>query len=283
MIIDMFVHPGFIKEISEDTERVAFRRKHFGLYKQHVWPLELALTQLDAAGIDKAVLMPEDLYCREGDSIVSNEEICKLIKLAPERFIGMASVDPNDADADKKLIHAFDTLKLAGLHINPSTQRFYPNDDKLAKLYEICEERKKPVVLDMGMSLAPNAPSKYAQPLYLEDVLMQYPKLRVCAAHFAYPWVLEMAVLMLRYPNLYADTGILYFDSPKQFFEQVFSNQIGRHWIDRSLHSQVMFASNYPRIEQARMIEAVKSLDLREITMKRVLGGNAEFFLKGEA
>lgn len=283
MVIDMFVHPGFMEPIATDPERVAFRRKHFGLYKQHVWPLELVFAQMDASGIDKAVLMPEDLQTRAGGAIVTNEEIAELVKLAPGRFLGFASVDPNDSGAPEKLKHAFDQLGLAGLHLNPSTQRFYPNGKEAEPLYEICLERDKPVVIDIGMSLEPEAPAKYALPLLLEDVLMQYPSLRVCAAHFGFPYVLETATLMLRYANLFADTGLLYFDSPKEFFGQVFSKQIGAHWIDRSLNGQVMFASNYPRIEQLRMAEAVRSLDLRDVTLKKVMGANAEAFLKGRA
>ena len=282
MTIDMFVHPGFIDVICNDPERVAFRRKYFGLYKQHVWPLELVFLQMDAAGIDKAVLMPEDLATQANGSIVTNEEIAELVKVAPSRFIGFASVDPNSPDCADKLIHAVDVLSLSGLHLNPSTQQFYPDDDKLAPLYEICVKRNIPIVMDIGMSLEPSAPSKFAQPLHMEDVLLQYPKLRICAAHFGFPWVTETATLMLRYPNLYADTGLLYFDSPKEFFAQIFGSQLGMHWIDRSLNNQVMFASNYPRIEQLRMVEAVRSMKLRDITLHKIMGKNAEIFLKGE-
>ncbi len=282
MVIDMHVHPGFIAEIAGDPERVAFRRKHFGLYKQHIWPLKLALMQMEAAGIEKAALMPEDLTTGCGDTIVSNEEIRQLVDLAPERFIGFASVDPHRPDAEETLEYAFEQLHLSGLRMNPSTQRFRPNDGIAEPLYELCMRYNRPVVLDMGMSLEPDAPSKYALPVLLEDVLLQYPQLRVCASHFAFPWVAETAALMLRYRNLYADTALLYFDSPKGFFDQVFNRQLGSHWLDRTLRKQVMFASNYPRIEQSRMAEALRSLELRPSTLDLIFGGNAETFLGGE-
>jgi predicted TIM-barrel fold metal-dependent hydrolase len=212
---------------------------------------------------------------------VTNEEICTLVQLAPDRLIGFASVDPYRSDAVEVLEYAFTEQGLAGLRLNPATQRILPNSTEVAPLYECCLRHNKPVVLDIGMSLQPDAPSRYATPSALEDVLLAYPKLRVCAAHFSYPWVLETAVLMLRYPNLYADTAMLYFDSPKEFFEHVFTHQLGRHWIDRTLHSQLMFASNYPRIEQARMVDAVKALNLSERNLRRVMGENALMFLEG--
>ncbi|WP_040197391.1 amidohydrolase family protein [Candidatus Soleaferrea massiliensis] len=283
MVIDMCVHPGFLKEICGDEERVLFRRKHFGLYKQSVWPVELFIKQLDAAGIDKAVLIPEDLTVRCGDSIVSNEEIKTLCELMPDRAVGFASVDPNRADASEVLEDAFTRLGLAGLVLNPSTQRFYPGDEKLAPLYECCIRHDKPLILQMGVSLQPDAPAKYAKPLLCEDVLLSYPQLRVCVSHFGWPWVTDVAALLLKYENLYADTAMLYYDSPKEFMHYVFEEQMGRHWADRTLHSKILFGSGYPRIEQKRMRQAVESLELRDSTKQKILGDNARQFLYGEA
>ena len=53
MVIDVYAFPGFLKEICQDPDRVAFRREQYFLYKQHVWPMELFMKQLNAAGIDK--------------------------------------------------------------------------------------------------------------------------------------------------------------------------------------------------------------------------------------
>ncbi len=279
MVIDIHAYPGFFREISEDPKRVAYRRERFYLYKQHVWPLELSIKQMDAAGIDRSVLLPEDLTTLYGDTVVSNEEVAKIVELAPTRYIGFASVDPHRKDALAVLDRAFNDLRLCGLNLNPSTQRFFPTDDALRPIYEKCLEYDKPIMFHAGIAWEPNAPAKYSKPLNFEDVAIDYPGLRMCLAHFGWPWVQDVAALLLKYPNLYADTALLYFDSPKEFFDQTFNTHMGPHWIDRSLLNQVMFGSNYPRIEQARMKEAVESLQLRPSTLSRVLGGNALQFL----
>ncbi len=282
MVIDIHAHPGFIKEISEDSERVAFRRESFFLYKQHVWPIELVIKQLDAAGIDKSVLLPEDVTTRWGDTIVSNEEVAKLVELVPDRFIGFASVDPNREDAVEVLEQAFTDYKLSGLKLNPSNQRFYPQDEKLAPIYELCVKHNKPILFHAGMTWLKESPAKYSQPLNFEDVAIGYPELRISLGHFGWPWVMDTAMLLLKYPNVYADTALLYFDSPKQFFDTTFNNQLGPYWIDRMLADKVMFGSNYPRIEQKRMKDALDVLKLRDVNRKKVLGGNAMRFLSIE-
>jgi predicted TIM-barrel fold metal-dependent hydrolase len=282
MVIDIHTHPVFFREISKDDDRVKSRRDNFYLYKQHLWPLELFEKQLNAAGIDKAVILAEDSGSAQGDSIVSNEEVVELIKLMPERLIGFGSIDPLSSDIDSKLDLVFEKYKLKGLKFNLSALNIYPDDERLAPIYSYCEKNGKPILFHSGMTWLPNAPAKYSQPLCFEEVALKCPSLRFCLAHFGWPWVNEAAMLALKYPNVYVDTALLYFDSPKEFFNNIFTYKIGRKWVDRSLSDKVLFGSNYPRIEQTRMREAVESIDLRPAVLKKVLGENALRFIEGE-
>jgi predicted TIM-barrel fold metal-dependent hydrolase len=86
-------------------------------------------------------------------------------------------------------------------------------------------------------------------------------------------------MLALKYPNVYADTAMLYFDSPSQFFRQTFNTELGEYWVDRMLYDKVLFGSTYPRIEQKRMRKAVDALTLRPLQKEMMLGRNAEKFL----
>ena len=129
------------------------------------------------------------------------------------------------------------------------------------------------------MTWVKNSPSKYSNPLNFEDVAIEYPELRMCLGHFGWPWTRETAMLILKYPNLYADTALLYFDSPKQFFQTTFNDQLGEYWIDRMLYDKVMFGSTYPRIEQKRMVKATEALNLRPRQRAMVMGENALRFM----
>lgn len=279
MIIDMHTFPGFFEEISQDPERVNFRREQYFLYKQHVWPLSLFSVQMDAAGIDKSVIAAEDVTSRAGDTIVSNEEIRTLLDICPDRLIGFASVDPWRKDAVDVLEKAFTELGLSGLKLSPSIQRFMPNDPMMEPIYKTCLKYNKPIIFEAGMTWVKDSSSKFGHPLIFEDVAIQYPDLKICLGHFGWPWVRETAMLLLKYPNVYADTALLYFDSPVQFFDKTFNTELGEYWIDRMLFDKVMFGSTYPRIEQKRMIKAVNSLTLRPQQKDMVLGLNAIEFL----
>lgn len=279
MVIDIHTFPGFFEEICETPEKIEFRRTQYFLYKQHVWPLSLFITQLDAAGIDRAVISAEDVTTRAGGEIVSNEEVRKLVNYYPQRLIGFASVDPQRPDTVAVLEKAFGELGLAGLKLSPAMQLFQPNAPMMGKIYETCIRYNKPILFEAGMTWVKNSPSKYSNPLLLEDVAMEYPDLRLCIGHFGWPWTRETAMLALKYPNVYADTALLYFDSPKQFFQTTFNDQLGEYWIDRMLYDKVMFGSTYPRIEQKRMVKAMEALTLRPKQRAMVMGENALRFL----
>ncbi|MCI8375181.1 MAG: amidohydrolase [Lachnospiraceae bacterium] len=279
MVIDMHAFPGFFEEICEDPKKIAFRREQYFLYKQHVWPLSLFMTQLDAAGINKAVISGEDVTTRAGGVIVSNEEVKSLVDRYPDRLIGFAGVDPRRPDALEVLERAFTELGMKGLKLSPAMQYFMPGDPIMKPVYELCLKYDKPILFEAGMTWVKNSPSRYSNPLNFEEVAIEYPKLRMCLGHFGWPWTRETAMLILKYPNLYADTALLYFDSPKQFFETTFHDQLGEYWIDRMLYDKVLFGSTYPRIEQKRMVKAMEVLNLRPRQRAMVMGENACRFM----
>jgi uncharacterized protein len=279
VVIEIHTHPAFFEPICADPADLEFRRQALGLYKAGPAALQHIDNQMLCAGIDRLALLPLDLTTVAGRAVVSNAEICQLVDLAPQKFIGFASIDPFCPGAVETLEHAFGELGLRGLKLHPSRQRFYPGSRALDPIYETCLRYDRPVIFHAGISLEPDTISGYAMPEAFEDVARRYPKLRICLAHFGWPWVTATAALMLKYANVYTDTGLLYFDSAREFYERVFKVELGEHWIDRSLRHQVLFGSNNPRFEQIRMVEAIRQIGWRDSTVDLVLGENALQFL----
>ena len=278
MVIDVHVHPAFYGPICEDPQRVDTRKKVMGYDLMSPFPLELVEKQMAFAGVDKLVLLGEDCAA-EGGAVLSNEEVSRLVSLDPRSFIGFATVDPSRPDALELLRHAFGTLKLRGLKLHPSKQQFYPNDPKLFPIYELCLSYNVPITFHCGMSWQPNTYLKYAHPYLFEDIAVRYPELRINLAHFGFPWVLETAALILKYPNVYADTSCCYMDCPEQFFEQLFFKLMGPLWVEHNLADKIMFGSNNPRFRPARIKRGLEYQPFSPETLAKILGGNAVKFL----
>jgi len=282
MFIDIHVHPAFYEPINTDPEMEELRHNTLYIHQNGTAPLEHIFNQMHCAGLDYQCLLPEDYNTRQdGKVLVSNQEIRKLVDMAPDKFIGFASVDVYDSKACEKLEEAFTDLSLSGLKLHPGHQRFYPSDETARPLYKICEKYDKPIIFHSGLSWEPDTLTKYCRPDVFEELAVTHPKLRICLAHFGWPWCREAAMLMLKYPNVYTDTGALYFDCAQEFYLQMLTKDVPLTWIDRSLRHQVMFGSNNPRFEQIRMAQAIEKMGFRDSTLDLIRGQNAIDFLGG--
>lgn len=277
-MIDFHTHPVLVREMIERHPELERAVREIFFIGNNFQPLETFLLELDVSGLDRAVLLPIDCTSTRGAPIWSNEQIAELCRMN-ERFIGFASVDPHQPDAPAKLKRAIEDLGLRGLKLASGIQEFYPNDPALYPLYEKAQELGIPILFHAGMTWEPRAKAEYGRPIYFEDVAHDFPELKIVLAHLAWPWVLEAVSLALKYPNLYLDTSALYFDNPKDFISFAMAQQVPLTVWERSLRHQLVFGSNYPRVEIKNMAAAVRSLGLSLGCLELVFRGNAERLL----
>ncbi len=277
-MIDFHTHPVLIQEFAEkypNYERVAREIFNIG---NNFQPLETFFLQMDVAGIDRAVLLPIDCRRARKDAVSSNEQVAELCGRS-KRFVGFASVDPLRKGAARELENAVKKLGLKGLKLDSALQDFQPHDRKVFPVYEAAAALGVPLLIHTGMSWAPETPLERGHPMLLEQPIRRYPQLPFVLAHFGWPWVWEATALALKYPNVYLDTSCLYYDSPKEFYQFVFSKQIPTTLIERSLRNKIVFGSNYPRVEIKNMVYALKNLGLTGECLKKILRDNAERLL----
>jgi len=112
-------------------------------------------------------------------------------------------------------------------------------------------------------------------------VAADFPTLRIVMAHLAWPWVVEAVALALKYPNLYLDTSALYFDNPRDFLRFAMTHQVPLTVFERSLRRQLVFGSNYPRVEIKNMAAAIDSLGFSEECLNLICRVNADTLLEG--
>ncbi len=281
MFIDIHVHPNFFEPICKNDDKLDIRHQSIGIFRNNKASISHIENQMRCAGLNKLCLLGQDERSLTGQIAVSNEEISTLVKLKPDLFIGFASIDPFVDSAVEELEHAFSGLKLSGLKLNPSKQHYYPSDNRLKQIYELCIKHNKPIMFHSGLSWEKGTLAKFSRPVEFEEIAYTYPDLRFCLAHFGWPWVRETAMLMVKYPNVYTDTSLLYFDSADEFYKRTFIHDLSLTWIERSLRHQIMFGSNNPRFEQIRMAQALGELGLSDDTVKLIKGGNAVDFIYG--
>lgn len=273
------MHPNFYEPICKDEDTFRLRQNALNIHRNSIASMEHVLTQMNIAGLDRQCLLAQDERTVYGKPVVSNDEVAFLRTAYPLKFFAFASIDPKAPGALSELIRCFDELKLDGLSLNCSKLQIYPYDSRLTDIYSICSKANKPILFHCGCSYENDTLAQYSHPVNFEKIAKDNPDLRIGLEHFGWPWSKDTAMLMLKYPNVYVETGALYFDSALEFYNYVFNCEYQKTWVERSLRNQIMFGSDNPRFEQIRMAKALNRLGLTENTLRLIKGVNALHFL----
>lgn len=155
------------------------------------------IAQMDTAGIDRAVILTLDWELGIGEpSRVSIEQIHEryhaMVETHGDRLVAFAGIDPRRGNAVELLEWAVQRLGMRGLKVYPPAG-FYPYDARLYPLYERCQAWGLPVVIHTGTTIAMLRP-RFAYPLGVQDVQIDFPKLTIWMAHSGFPWWWDEAV-----------------------------------------------------------------------------------------
>jgi predicted TIM-barrel fold metal-dependent hydrolase len=142
-----------------------------------------------------------------------NDYIAAVVRSAPERFIGFASVNPlyrGTSRAVEELERAVTELGLVGLKLYPMYQHWAANDPEVAfPVYAKAAELGIPVMIHQAGSTRIDAKLELGRPALLDDVGREFRDLRVIIAHCGLPWVDEALYLLTKHPYFYADLSYL--------------------------------------------------------------------------
>lgn len=282
MVIDTHIRPALFYPICRDPE--AFRRRCDNMNYHLMGPtkIDLIKEQYALAEIEKVFLLPSDCSFETGYADISNEDIYLITSEDPDMFIGFATADPRKQNVEEELERAFSEMNLHGLYINTARLQIMPYDKSLYKLYDICRKYNKPIIFQSGLSLETNSISTYARPTDFEKIFNDFPELNICLTHMGWPWVQETAAMLLKYPNAYASTALMNFDGPYQIFRKVFTEDMGRLWVENNISDKIMFGSGSPRIRPVRSFRGFDSIGFSEKVKEKIYYKNALRFMKME-
>lgn len=165
--------------------------------------------ELDRGGVAKAVLLT---------SIMGDEDsVAAAVRAFPDRLVGYVRVDPTAPDGPVRLRRAVRELGLRGAgEIFPSMEWFHAHDERAYPFYEEAQSLGVPVLMHFGITqsavrnalgLPSNADMRYANPVDLQPVARDFPKLTFIIAHFGAGYFREALMVCYHCPNVYLDTS----------------------------------------------------------------------------
>jgi uncharacterized protein len=220
-----------------------------------------------------AVLLAWDAETATGRPRVPNETVAAAVRAHPDAFTGIGSVDPHKKSAADEVARIAE-LGLCGVKFHPSLQAFAPDNPEFWPVFEACERHGLLALFHTGTSgIGARQPGgqgiriDYAHPLKLDAVAATFPRLTVVAAHFGWPWQMDLIAMALHKTNVYIDISGW---SPKRIPPEVIRELSGR------LSGQFVWGSDFPFISPDRCLAELDELGL---TSPALLRDNAALIL----
>jgi uncharacterized protein len=210
---------------------------------------------------------------------ISNEEVAESAAEHADVAIPFASIDPARGklgvrEARRLIAH----FGVKGFKFHPSVQGFYPNDHDAYPLYEVIAAAQLPALFHTGQTgIGAGMPGgggirlKYANPLYLDDVAVDFPDMPIVMAHPSVPWQDEALSVATHKPQVYIDLSGW---SPKYFPPQLV------HYANTLLKHKVLFGTDYPLLDPDRWIADFAKLDLKPEVRPLIMKENAVRLLR---
>ena len=201
---------------------------------------------------DKVVVF--GLQAKASGAWVPNELIAEYAAAHPDRIIGWASIDPNEPDAIDQLDHAVNTLKLRGLKLGPAYQHFDPTDRRHWPFFAAVQRLGIPVIWHQGTTFPSRAKLRWATPLLLEDIAMDFPDIRMIVAHLGHPWEEDLVALIRKAPNMYADISAVHYRPWRYWQAMVTAMEYG-------VTHKLLLASDFPSATIDNVIAGLRNVN----------------------
>lgn len=221
----------------------------------------------------RALLLAWDAETATGRPRLSNETVAEACRQHPEVFVGFGSVDPHKGQAAVDAVAGIAALGLRGVKFHPSLQAFAPDDETYWPIFAECERLGLVALFHTGTSgIGAGQPGgqgirlDFARPIRLDAVAAAHPGLTVVAAHFGWPWHLELLAMAAHKTNIYIDISGW---SPRRVPPELIREISGR------LSDRFVWGSDFPFLTPERCLDELARLGLPEAALHRLLYANA--------
>lgn len=245
--------------------------------------------RMDESGIDITAICVVDNV----DVGFSNEQIMRYNERCataaaghPGRLVALAGIDPRRPEAPSLFRQCIEDYNMKGLKWHPDNG-YYPNSPEAYDVLEIANELEVPLLTHC--SPLPRSRAKYAMPIHLDDIALDFPKVDIIAAHMGYMWWRDWASLAQYKKNINGDMAmwqLLAVSKPHLFRRYL------REILDILGLEQVLFATDGPVFEahvpnkdyvnmlKNLVTEGDDGISFTKEEIDAILGGNAARIFK---
>jgi uncharacterized protein len=131
--------------------------------------------------------------------------------------IGIADPKKIDRDHLRRAEEQIRTGRVVALKAYLGYLHHFPNDPGYVPYCELAAKFKLPFFFHTGDTYSPMAKLKYAQPIGMDEVAVDFPAVQFVLCHVGNPWTIDAAEVVYKNMNVWADLSGLMVGSEEDF------------------------------------------------------------------
>jgi uncharacterized protein len=175
------------------------------------------------------------------------------------------------ADLRQMLTHG----RIKGLKLYPGYEYFYPHDPRMRVVYELAGEFGVPVMFHTGDTFDPRGKVKYAHPLQVDEVAVDFREVTFVICHLGNPWVTDAMEVIYKNENVVGDISGLTLGQFEERFEKYMLQQLNEVVAFAGDPSSLLYGTDWPICEMGSYIRFVRNLHLSEAETELILWKNS--------
>jgi len=277
MIVDFHTHilpPGFRENRGHYLERDACFDLLYNDPKAKIATAEELIANMDREGINVSVVLnigwSSHELCRK-----TNDYIMEAIARYPRRLEGFCAVQP--LAGEKAIVELERCIKgrVKGIgELRCDTQGFDLADkDIMGPIAQVVRKHRLIILTHASEPVGHSYSGKGdITPGLLYRFITNFPELTLVCAHWGggLPFYGLMPEVAKALSNVYFDTAA----SPWLYRDEIF-----KHVTEILGPDKVLYGSDYPLMQQSKLVKSIRNLDLSEKAKSLILGGNAQRLL----
>lgn len=170
--------------------------------------------------------------------------------------------------------------RIRGLKLYPGYEAFYVHDPRMRVVYELAGEFGVPVMIHTGDTYDPRGKVKYAHPLEVDEVAVDFRDVTFVICHLGNPWFVDAMEVIYKNPNVVGDISGLTLGSFEERFEEFMRAKLREVVAFAGNPDSLLYGTDWPICEMGSYIRFVRQLALSEAETELILWRNTARIFK---
>lgn len=221
--------------------------------------------EMQAAGMTHALAM--GCYSSAPEDPLGVATTLQLAASVPNLFpIGIADPTRTEAEHFRRADALLATGQVRALKAYLGYLHFAPDHAGYRPYYELAARHQIPFIFHTGDTYSPKAKLRFAHPLLVDDVAVDYPQVRFVMAHVGNPWLTDAAEVIYKNINVWADlSGLVvgdalsFHDERRQDLLRDTAAAVRRAFTEAERPNRFVYGSDWPLVPMAAYRDFVRT------------------------